>query len=297
MARRKKTSPAEDMIDLVALLPWYVGVVLAVAGYLVLHRAAIAPMTASLKPGDVGAAMTGAVWRGLAGVGQYVLPGICLAGAVVSAWRRRTRHALVDNVTRSDAPGMLDNMSWREFEMLVGEGFRLQGYSVSENFELGPDEGVDLRMRKDGETYLVQCKQWRTFKVGVPVVRELYGVMAAKGASGGFVVTSGRFTAEAEAFAAGRNVRLLDGPKLEWMHKQARGVVSTPGTAAAPVPSVAGGVQKNASPLSPICPICPKCSQQMKRRQATKGARAGQDFWGCVTYPQCRGTRAVEASA
>ena len=293
MARRKKTSSAEDMVDLVALLPWYVGIVLAVAGYLVLHRSAIAPMAAALKPGDVGTAMTGAVWRGLAGVGQYVLPAICLAGAAVSAWRRHTRQALVASVTRSEAPGMLNDMSWREFEMLVGQGFRLQGYSVAENFEAGPDEGIDLKLRKDGETYLVQCKQWRAFKVGVPVVRELYGVMAAKGASGGFVVTSGRFTAEAEAFAAGRNVRLLDGPKLERMLKQARGVVSTPGTAAAPLPSVAGGLQKNASPLSPICP---KCSQQLKRRQATKGAGAGQDFWGCMTYPQCRGTRAVEAN-
>ena len=111
MARRKNTSPADDMIDLVALLPWYVGVMLAVAGYLVLHRSAIAPMAAALKPGDVSAAMTGAVWRGLAGVGQYLVPAICLAGAVVSAWRRRTRHALVENVTRSDAPGVLDNMS------------------------------------------------------------------------------------------------------------------------------------------------------------------------------------------
>ncbi|RZI68702.1 MAG: restriction endonuclease [Pseudomonas sp.] len=294
MARRKKTRPAEDVIDLVALLPWYVGVVLAVAAYLVLHRLAIAPMTAALKPGDVGAAMTGAVWRGLAGVGQYVLPGMCLAGAAVSAWRRRTRHALVENVTRSEAPGMLDNMSWREFEMLVGEGFHLQGYSVAENFQPGPDEGIDLRLRKDGETYLVQCKQWRAFKVGVPVVRELYGVMAAKGAAGGFVVTSGRFTAEAETFAEGRNVRLLDGPKLERMLKQARAGVRTPQAAASPAVQAAGSVRQNASPLNPVCP---KCSQQMKRRQATKGARAGQDFWGCVTYPQCRGTRAVEANA
>ena len=53
---------------------------------------------------------------------------------------------------------MLNNMSWREFEMLVGEGFRLQDYSVAKNFELGPDEGIDLRLRKDGEMYLVQCK-------------------------------------------------------------------------------------------------------------------------------------------
>ena len=188
---------------------------------------------------------------------------------------------------------MLDNMSWREFEMLVGEGFRLQGYLVTENLERGPDEGIDLKLRKDWATYLVQCKQWRAFKVGVPVVRELYGVMAAKGAAGGFGVTSGRFTAKAEAFAEGRNVRLLDGPKLERMLKHAGGNVGAPRAVAEPVAQAAGSVRQNTSPLSPVCP---KCSQHMKRRQATKGARAGQDFWGCVTYPQCRGTRAVEAN-
>jgi restriction system protein len=46
-------------------------------------------------------------------------------------------------------------------------------------------------------SFLVQCKQWKAFKVGVQVVRELYGLMAAHGAAGGFVVTSGRFTDEA----------------------------------------------------------------------------------------------------
>ena len=50
----------------------------------------------------------------------------------------------------------------------------------------------------------------RAFKVGVDVVRELYGVMAARGATGGFVVTSGRFTEEANRFASGRNVTLVD---------------------------------------------------------------------------------------
>lgn len=148
----------------------------------------------------------------------------CLeASTICSSWRRRARRVLVDNVTGSDASDVLQGMSWREFEVLVGEGFRLQGYQVVENFEPGPDDGIDLMLRKDGEKYLVQCKQWRAFKVGVPVVRELYGAMAAKGAAGGFVVTSGRFTPEAEAFASGRNLRLLDGPQLHRLLKQARG--------------------------------------------------------------------------
>jgi restriction system protein len=49
--------------------------------------------------------------------------------------------------------------------------------------------------------------------VGVDVVRELYGVMATKGAAGGFVVTSGRFTDDANGFATGRNVRDTQSPR------------------------------------------------------------------------------------
>ena len=194
----------------------------------------------------------------------------------------------MDNVTRSDAPDILDDMSWREFEMLVGEGFRLQGYQVAENFEPGPDDGIDLTLRKNGEKYLVQCKQWRALKVGVPVVRELYGVMAAKGAAGGFVVTSGRFTPEAEAFASSRNLRLLDGPQLHRLLKQARGSSSAkPGT-----DNRATEQASNAAPQAAktAAPSCPKCTQPMVRHTARKGANAGQEFWGCSDYPRCRGT-------
>ena len=106
----------------------------------------------------------------------------------MSAWRRRARQNLVTDVAESKATDVLDGMSWREFEMLVGEGFRLQGYQVVETGGGGADGGVDLVLTKPGknggEKFLVQCKQWRAFKVGVDVVRELYGVMAARGATG-----------------------------------------------------------------------------------------------------------------
>jgi restriction system protein len=113
------------------------------------------------------------------------------AGAVASALGRRKRRALALNATVSDATRMVDGLSWREFEMLVGEAYRLQGYSVEETGGETADGGVDLILTKAGERFFVQCKQWRAFKVGVDVVRELYGVMAARGAAGGMVVTSG----------------------------------------------------------------------------------------------------------
>ena len=68
------------------------------------------------------------------------------------------------------------------------------------------------------------------------VVRELYGVMAAKGAAGGFVVTSGSFTEEATAFAGGRNVTLVDGSKLFGLIQQAKAARSSQGRVEAPGP-------------------------------------------------------------
>jgi hypothetical protein len=36
---------------------------------------------------------------------------------------------------------------------------------------------------------------------------------------------------------------------------------------------------------------CPECGASMIKRKARRGANAGGDFWGCSTYPKCKGTR------
>ncbi len=38
-------------------------------------------------------------------------------------------------------------------------------------------------------------------------------------------------------------------------------------------------------------PVCPACGKPMRRRVAGKGQRAGQAFWGCSGYPECRETQ------
>lgn len=291
MARRKQSGPAGAFIELVAKLPWWAGVALAVLSYVLLHKLAIQPLAAT-RPGAVSAMVPQSVWKGLANVGQYIVPILCLAGAGVSAWQRKVRKRLVDDVAQSKASDALDGMSWREFEMLVGEGFRLQGYRVVETGGGGADGGVDLVLSKPGtnggEKFLVQCKQWRAYKVGVDVVRELYGVMAARGATGGFVVTSGRFTDEAVSFASGRNVTLVDGPKLRRLLQEARASASS---SAAARPAAQPPAQSRAEPV--LSPACPLCSKPMARRIAKRGANAGTEFWGCTGYPACRGTRTI----
>lgn len=286
MVRRARNE--SGLTDLISSMPWWVGVGLAVILYVVLHAVASSPIPAVTQPSSAGNAAAGAVLRGLANAGQYALPIVCLAGAVVSAWGRRKRRALASTAAVSDATRMVDGMNWRDFEMLVGEAFRLHGYSVEETGGGTADGGVDLILTKAGETFFVQCKQWRAFSVGVDVVRELYGVMAARGAAGGMVVTSGQFTKPAVEFADGRNIELIDAPKLHALLQRARS--SRP---AESLPRPAGTATSTAPSESISPPDCLQCGKPMTRRTARRGSNAGTEFWGCTGYPKCRNTRAI----
>ena len=288
MTRRRKSSGFEALVDVLALLPWWGCLGLAVLSYVVLGHFATATPMAVVQPGQLGQAMTQSVWRAIAMVGHYLLPAACVVAAVMSAIGRRHRANLVSGVVRSSAPAALNGMTWREFEMLVGEAFRLQGFSVVETGSNGADGGVDLVLRRDREKFLVQCKQWKAFKVGVQVVRELFGVMAAEGATGGFVVTSGTFSAEAIAFADGRNVTLIDGGKLFALLKRARDARDVP------LPPVVPPLARPPAAASESSsPKCAACARPMVRRTAKRGSNAGQAFWGCTGFPSCRETRST----
>lgn len=218
------------LVALTARLPWWIGVLLAVASYLGLPVMLQESMAVQAQPRLDGHFVWLAVTLAFASVGQYVLPFVFALGALVSLLKQRqgrhdqaqpARQALPRGASaagprdaadpRADA---LAGLTWREFETLVGAYFRHQGYEVTLTGGGGPDGGVDVLLRQGGDTYLVQCKHWRASRVGVKPVRELYGVMAAERAAGGFVVTSGDFTQEARQFAKGRELQLIDGRTL-----------------------------------------------------------------------------------
>lgn len=50
----------------------------------------------------------------------------------------------------------------------------------------------------------------------------------------------------------------------------------------------------NLSDRSDEAPACPRCSKPMRLRTARQGSRAGEPFWGCSAYPDCRGTRSAD---
>ncbi len=105
-------------------------------------------------------------------------------------------------------------LSRRDVERLVGECFRRRGYAVSGFGASAAANGVDLGLTRNGKRVLVQFRHWQKHLVGIAVVWDLANAIAAQGASGGFVITAGRFSREARSFADVCGIALIDGDAL-----------------------------------------------------------------------------------
>lgn len=258
MARRN-----ESILDILAVLPWWVSVVFSAIAYIFL--AFVVPSIA----------IENMFFQGIKQAVPQIAPYIAfilLIPAPISAinsWRKRQLLENQNNIHSIRALG------WKEFEELVAEAYRRKGFKVMENNILGPDGGIDIRLEMNGHVHLVQCKQWRSQKVGVSIVREMFGIMTSENASSVIVITSGIFTQEAKNFADGKPIDLIDGSQLE---------------------SLIGQVQAKKENITPqhtdIPPQCPRCNGQLVVRTARKGLNAGSRFYGCSSYPKCRYTQA-----
>jgi restriction system protein len=102
-------------------------------------------------------------------------------------------------------PAVLSTIDSREFERLVAEILLRRGYEVQLT-RASRDGGIDIyasRTEANGlrGLYFVQCKrQSLRNKVGVQPVRELYGVVCARNATGGIVITTSFFTSTAKEY-------------------------------------------------------------------------------------------------
>lgn len=194
---------------------------------------------------------------------------------LVAAWRVIADRKVFNRQVRRAS---LRDLSWSQFERLIGEMYRRRGYSVVDTPRRGSG-GFDYLLAQGPERWLVQCKHWRSRKVGVGTVRELANLVAARQASGGVIITTGRFTPPAQALAASFNITLVDGESLS---RELLALSQESGLAhlhpAHDEPDGIGGV-----------PLCPECGGDMIKRTARHGKQAGESYWGCARYPDCAG--------
>jgi restriction system protein len=253
---RRKNGLLDDLID----LPWWVSLVVAALVFFAIRGLlpAFAGSNIFLRP--LATAIQPFAW-------VFTLP--FLTTAAFAALRASRRRDLLDSQSGLQS---LRALSWQDFERLVGEAYRRRGYIVEESGGSAPDGGVDLVLYSGGRKTVVQCKRWRTAQVGVSLIRELYGVTVAEKAERAIFVTTGTFTEEANAFARGKPLELVDGEALA---------------------KLVEGVQTAQAVRQPTTatPACPKCGGEMVQRVAKRGANAGKTFWGCQRYPQCYGVR------
>lgn len=116
----------------------------------------------------------------------------------------------------------LARVRWDRLEALLADYYAAHGYRVEHVGTGGTrrrfDGGIDLKLRKDDEYILVQCKGWNAYQVPHNEVHQLIGLMVNEGATGAILVTAGEFTRAAiEAAARGGHVQLVDGDDLREM--------------------------------------------------------------------------------
>jgi restriction system protein len=275
MAKRK-----ESGIGLLASIPWPIGFVLGIVAYIAIRYGAgwyLSTVVNSPLSQDASRQVSAGIYAPLA---WFVLV-ICWIGAIASFVRSRHRKRLLETQTGLDS---LCAMSWREFEMLVGEAFRRQGYTIRETGLGGADGGIDLTLRRDGKVTLVQCKQWKTQRVDVKVVREMLGLLTHHRAAAVKIVAIGDYTADARHFAKGKPIELINGEALLAMVRD----VQTPASSKMATATIRPVDITDPEPTpSPII-VCPKCGANMIKRL---NRQTKDHFWGCTNYPACRGTR------
>jgi restriction system protein len=110
---------------------------------------------------------------------------------------------ILDNV-RHD-PSLLYSIDSRDFELLVAELLSEQGFRVDVT-RSSRDGGVDMWIAENRSIgsfrYLVECKKYSAEnKVGVKIVREVFGTLQASRATAGLIVTTSYFTRDAKEFA------------------------------------------------------------------------------------------------
>ena len=247
------------LLDALITLPWWFNLTLAAVVYVFLkYWLPTVQFKQPLFQGMVSALPNMA----------HIISIMLIVIAAISAFHSWRKGELLE---RQVSVKSIKKLSWKEFEYLVSEAYKRKGFSVSENLGSGSDGGVDVVLEKDDEKILVQCKNWRSTKVGVTVVRELLGVVTAESASKGIIVCSGDYTKDAVDFANNNNIELVTGESLAIL--------------------IASVQKKQSRHVKRNSYDCPKFGCHMVQRTAKKGPNTGTRFLGCSRFPKCRGIR------
>ena len=175
----------------------------------------------------------------------------------------------VDQVPELTISQKLRKIDWFQFEKLVELIYQHRGFSVKRMGGANPDGGVDLIVESPAEEFVVQCKHWKKWTVGVRHIREFLGTLTDSRIPKGVFITLVGYTGEAKQLADKHGIQILNESDLIRMLEES-------------------GLQNSkeiSRLLSDERKVCPKCEKEMVLRTARAN---GNQFWGCSGFPRCR---------
>jgi HJR/Mrr/RecB family endonuclease len=171
----------------------------------------------------------------------------------------------------------LQDLAWREFEEYVWSLFSKLGYSIDSKND--PYEaGSDLKIRRDAKTSLVRCRKYYVRRVPFAMVKEFCeAVNAEPSIEKGYFITTGFFTREAQKFAVGKPVELIDGERLMNFVRIADSIDSVQ-----EMSSIQNSPAQEGS-------LCTNCGVSIALRTAGCEASSLHLFRECFLSPECKG--------
>ncbi|WP_148262033.1 restriction endonuclease [Methylomonas methanica] len=171
-------------------------------------------------------------------------------------------------------------LEWKRYEDICMEYLRIKNCNAFVTCT-GADGGIDIKVKDSkGTTFVIgQCKSWKR-QIGVNLIRELYGVMAAEKAKHGVFLTTSTYSVEAQIFAKDKHLMLIDAEELVRLINNLN-------------ENERRRIDKIATAGDYTTPTCVQCNEKMVKRVAKSGANKGGEFWGCINYPKCRITMKV----
>lgn len=188
---------------------------------------------------------------------------------------------ILEKTDHSDIKNPLADLTENEFEKLINKIFKQRGYTIIDGIAFNHDS-VDLVLHQNHEATYVQYKSWKEKYIDENLIIEFYAAMETNQVKHGVVITSGVFTQEALEFSLGKAILLINGVDLSQMIE----VFMQSGFTEEDFEEQKVSQPQKMPELEPLCPIC---SQKMIKRTARKGKNAGNIFWGCSQFPNCRG--------
>lgn len=154
---RRPHSFSEEIIALIARLPWWLYLAITLLSFSFFHWYAGLPLEQTrggsgfLERGISAGLRQGAVWA------QYLVPLFVFPAALLAMYQKWKRDGLYEGIARNPSADCLKHLSRHDFQFLVAHYFSRRGFDIAK-VKVGTAAHAAFLAVKGSEKYLVICE-------------------------------------------------------------------------------------------------------------------------------------------